>query len=121
MDFSAPEDSVNLLENRRFFLQFNQYKIERALITFSEFERMIFVLIPRLLHVNQEGLPGYLEDEVPCGIYNFTIDRQSQTFAEKLFPELIIRRQENLNPIIHSFLLVGSMGSIAQNNIFLFS
>ena len=54
-------------------------------------------------------------DQVPCGIMNHTIDRQSQTFAEQLFPTRITQRNENLNPVIQSLLLVGSVGSIAQN------
>lgn len=75
----------------------------------------MFMVVPRLLHVNQEGLPGYLGNQVPSGIFNHTIDRQSQIFTEKLFPTLITQRNERLNPVIHSLLLVGSVGSIAQN------
>jgi adenylate cyclase, class 1 len=115
MQFSSQEDTIDLLKNRRFFLQFNQQKIERALNTFSETDRMIFMVVPRLLHVNQKGLPGYLGEDVPCGIHNYTIDSQTQLFAENLFPDVIIRRHENLTPAIHSLLLIGSVGSIAQN------
>ncbi|MDA0690543.1 MAG: class I adenylate cyclase [Nitrospinae bacterium] len=115
MHLSPQEDAIDLLKNRRFFLQFNQHKIERALNTFSEPDRMIFMVIPRLLHVNQKGLPGYLGEDVPCGIHNYTIDPQTLFFAEKLFPAVIIRRHETLTPAIHSLLLVGSVGSIAQN------
>jgi len=115
MEFSQQSDSANLIENRRFFLRFNQYKIDQAQKVFSEPRRSVFFTIPRLLHVNQQGLPGYVEGDVPCGIYNYTIDRQSQFCGEKLFPNHVIRRSENLNPAIHSLLLVGSMGSIAQN------
>jgi adenylate cyclase, class 1 len=115
MPFSPHENVTVLLKNRRFFLQFNQHKIERALNTFSETDRMIFMAVPRLLHVNQKGLPGYSGDDVPCGIHNFTIDSQTQKFAEDLFPDLIIRRREVRPPAIHSLLLVGSVGSIAQN------
>jgi adenylate cyclase class 1 len=115
MHFSPQENVIDLLKNRRFFLQFNQHKIERALNTFPDLDRMIFMIIPRLLHVNQEGLPGYLGKDVPCGIHNYTIDPQTQTFAEQLFPGTIIRRNEDFDPVIHSLLLVGSVGSIAQN------
>jgi adenylate cyclase, class 1 len=115
MHLSPQEDAIDLLKNRRFFLQFNQHKIERALNTFSEPDRMIFMVIPRLLHVNQKGLPGYLGEDVPCGIHNYTIDPQTLFFAEKLFPAVIIRRHETLTPAIHSLLLVGNVGSIAQN------
>ena len=56
-----------------------------------------------------------MEGDPPCGIYNYTIDRQAQFSGEKLFPDHVIRRAENLNPAIQSLLLVGSMGSVAQN------
>jgi len=115
MEFSQQRDSANLIENRKLFLRFNQYKIDQARKVFSEPCRSVYMTIPRLLHVNQQGLPGYVEGDVPCGIYNYSIDLQSQFCGEQLFPDHIIRRNENLNPVIHSLLLVGSMGSIAQN------
>ncbi len=115
MEFSQQRDSANLIENRKLFLRFNQYKIDQARKVFSEPCRSVYLTIPRLLHVNQQGLPGYVEGDVPCGIYNYSIDLQSQFCGEQLFPDHIIRRNENLNPVIHSLLLVGSMGSIAQN------
>jgi len=115
MEFTQQKDSITLTDNRRFFLRFNQHKIDQARKVFSEPSRSVFMTIPRLLHVNQQGLPGYVEGDVPCGIYNYSIDLQSQFCGEKLFPNHVIRRNENLNPVIHSLLLVGSMGSIAQN------
>ncbi len=115
MEFLQTTESVILNENRKSFLRFNQHKIHQAQKLFSTSRRNVFLTLPRLLHVNQEGLPGYVEGEVPCGIHNYTIDRQSQSCAEILFPNTIIRRAENINPVIHSMLLVGSMGSVAQN------
>lgn len=76
--------------------------------------RQIFFTIPRLLHTNQEGLPGYFDERVPSGILNFTIHPECQIHSENLFPRIIIRRNENLDPVIHSILLMGSVGSIAQ-------
>lgn len=116
MDFSQQNSSDRLVENRKLFLGFNQYKIDRAQKKFSEARKNVFLSIPRLLHVNQPGLPGYVEGETPCGIYNYTIDMQCQFSGESLFPDQPIVRNENLSPAIQSLLLVGSMGSIAQND-----
>lgn len=107
-------DAEILLYNRQALLRFNDYKITRTLQTLYETDRLIFVCIPRLLHVHQEGLPGYLEGDVPCGIHGFTVTRECQMATEKLFPDVIIRRNDKLNPIIHTIILVGSLGSIAQ-------
>ena len=107
-------DAETLLYNRQAALRFNEYKITRTLQTLYETDRLIFVCIPRLLHVHQEGLPGYLDGDVPCGIHGFTLSKECLMATEKLFPDAIIRRASDLNPIIHSIILVGSLGSIAQ-------
>ncbi len=107
-------DEEMLFSNRQDFLRFNRFKIDRTLVTLSEIDRLIFLVAPRLLHVHQEGLPGYFEGDPPCGIHNFNLDREAQIAAEKLFPDVIIRRNPNLKPVIHTALLMGSVGSIAQ-------
>ena len=107
-------DEEMLFSNRQDFLRFNRFKIDRNLITLSEIDRLIFLVIPRLLHVHQEGLPGYFDGNPPCGIHNFKLDREAQVAAEKLFPDVIIRRNPDLKPVIHTALLMGSVGSIAQ-------
>ena len=109
-------DAETLFYNRQAFLRFNQFKIDRTLRTLSAIDQLIFSTVPRLLHVNQKGLPGFIDQEnVPCGIMNFSMDQESLVAAEKLFPNIIIRRQKNLTPVIHTALLMGSLGSIAQS------
>ena len=46
---------------------------------------------------------------------NFSMNHECLVAAEKLFPNIIIRRQKNLTPVIHTALLMGSLGSIAQS------
>jgi len=107
-------DAETLFYNRQAFLRFNRFKIDRTLSTLSEVDRTIFSLIPRLLHVHQEGLPGYFEGNPPCGIHNFKLDHEAQFAIEKMFPDVIVRRNPDLRPVIHTALLMGSVGSIAQ-------
>ncbi len=108
------KDDATICSNRQDYLMFNRFKIDRTMNTLSRIDRLIFLVLPRLLHVHQEGLPGYFEGDPPCGIHNFELNKEAQIAAEKLFPEVIIRRNPNLNPIIHTALLMGSLGSIAQ-------
>lgn len=103
-----------LFHNRQTMLRFNEYKVARTLQTLSDTDRMIFISIPRLLHVHQPGLPGYIEGSMPHGIYNYPLTKECQVATETLFPDLIIRRTESSNPVIHSVILIGSLGSIAQ-------
>lgn len=107
-------DTEALQDNRQAFLKFNRFKIHRNLVTLSEIDQTIFLIIPRLLHVHQEGLPGYFEGNPPCGIHNFNLDQEAQYALEKMFPDVILRRNVDLNPVIHTALLMGSVGSIAQ-------
>ncbi len=107
-------DTEALHDNRQSFLKFNRFKIHRNLVTLSEIDQTIFLIIPRLLHVHQEGLPGYFEGNPPCGIHNFNLDQEAQYALEKMFPDVILRRNIDLNPVIHTALLMGSVGSIAQ-------
>ena len=112
--------NVNLQDelflNRQSYLRFNQYKISKIIETMPETDRLIFIIIPRLLHVHQKGLPGYIAGDVPCGIYNFTVSREIQVASEKLFPDIIINRKESLTPVIQTIFLMGSSGSIAQTS-----
>lgn len=110
----SKSDAEMLFYNRQAFLRFNQFKIDRTLVTLSEIGRTVFLIIPRLLHIHQEGLPGYFEGNPPCGIYNFRLDLEAQHAMEKMFPGVIIRRSPDLKPVIHTALLMGSVGSIAQ-------
>ncbi len=103
-----------LFENRQSFLRFNRFKTSQTLKTLSPIDRLIYTCIPRLLHVNQEGLPGYMGEDVPCGIFNYTLDSETQIALEKLFPDIIVRKNSGGRPIIQTILLMGSVGSIAQ-------
>ncbi|QPJ66122.1 MAG: adenylate cyclase [Candidatus Nitrohelix vancouverensis] len=116
MENGTHQDADALFKNRKEFLKYNRFKIDRTLKTLSDIDRLIFAAVPRLLHVHQEGLPGYFESEdpVPCGIHNFKVDKESQIATEKLFPDIVIRRNEDIQPVIHCVLLMGSVGSIAQ-------
>ena len=111
---NSKSDAEALYDNRQSFLRFNRFKIHRNLITLSAIDQTIFLIIPRLLHVHQEGLPGYFDGNPPCGIHNFRLDQEAQYALEKMFPDAIIRRNPDLNPVIHTALLMGSVGSIAQ-------
>jgi adenylate cyclase class 1 len=115
MTYSKTKISNTLFNNRQLFLRYNQFKIRRILETLSPTDRLVFTLIPRLLHINQKGLPGYIQDDVPCGIYNFKIDRECQLAAERLFPNNIVRGIENHSSFIDTVLLMGSTGSMAQS------
>ncbi len=114
MTTTAPETTDILFDNRQAFHRFNRFKLTRTFQTLPPGERWIFYLIPRLLHINQEGFPGYVAGDAPCGINNFILTKESQVACEFMFPDLISSRPKNLKPIIQTALLMGSVGSIAM-------
>ncbi|MCF8720471.1 class I adenylate cyclase [Nitrospina gracilis] len=111
-----PENiAEELFNNRQIFLRYNQNNINRIQQPLFHVDRHVFTIIPRLLHINQEGLPGYVKGDVPCGIHHFQLDHRIQLAAETLFPDAIFRGNEEVEPFIHTILLMGSCGSIAQS------
>ena len=115
MNDAKTKISNTLFNNRQLFLRYNQFKIQRIQETLSPVDRAVFTIIPRLLHINQKDLPGYIQDDVPSGIYNFRINQECQLAAEQLFPDIVLRGGENHQIFIHTLLLMGSTGSIAQS------
>ncbi len=106
--------SNQLFNNRQLFIRYNRFKLDRIneILAFSD--RRIFTLIPRLLHSNQEGMPGYVEGDVPQGIFNYVLTPEIHFTAEDIFPDVIIRRNNFDKPFIETVLLMGSIGSIAH-------
>jgi len=115
MTANTTDISSTLFNNRQLFIRYNQFKIHRILQTLSTRDGHVFTVIPRLLHANQKGLPGYIHEDVPCGIHNFTLNAECRFASERLFPNIIIRRNEQFTPFIETVLLMGSTGSIAQS------
>lgn len=115
MTANTTDIASTLFSNRQLFIRYNQYKINRILQTLSSRDGQVFTVIPRLLHVHQKGLPGYIQEDVPCGIHNFTVNAECRFASERLFPNIIIRRNERFTPFIETVLLMGSTGSIAQS------
>ena len=115
MTANTTDISSALFNNRQLFIRYNKFKIHRILQTLSTRDGQVFTVIPRLLHANQKGLPGYIQEDVPCGIHNFPLNTECRFASERLFPNIIIRRNEQFTPFIETVLLTGSTGSIAQS------
>ena len=53
--------------------QLNQVRLSRALSLMPPMQQRLFRLIPYLLQFNHSELPGFINDDVPCGIYRFSV------------------------------------------------
>ena len=97
------------------FLQQNQASIAFAYDIFTIKQADLFQLLPLLLHENVE-IPdiGKVDNETPCGIYNYIPKAETQRIYRKYITtgETIIPKSST--SFINSLFSVGETGSIAQ-------
>ncbi|OHD64505.1 MAG: hypothetical protein A2176_02610 [Spirochaetes bacterium RBG_13_51_14] len=102
-------------KNRELFLQFNDAKYKRfqQLIGNPNVRRVVNA-IPILLSVNNKRLPGYIDGDVPCGIFNFRSEVDAKKYLQGRFyvKDLGLR---DTNPFIEMMAVMGSVGTIAYS------
>jgi adenylate cyclase class 1 len=70
-------------------------------------------LLPFLLHVNQPGLPGFVDaDGCPAGITGYAPSNADLSLAQRLFPGARVRRSGVFSPAIDLVAVMGSVGTI---------
>ncbi|MBW1709550.1 MAG: class I adenylate cyclase [Deltaproteobacteria bacterium] len=118
----ATGDKV-LFQNLQTFKQYNKEKKEFLYRLLSKRKKIIYDVIPYLIHIQaSELLPAADACRLsPCGIYNFEPSPQIEKSFEQAFPDremLHVHPHASLDPNlpIKSISLLGSLGSIAQNN-----
>jgi len=107
-------------------LRYNKARIERALTLMPEKHRPLFHVLPFLVHVNHEALPGYVVpltsgETVPFGINNYSFRPDVEQALQRCFPaqshlfsdiKQIWPRQRAVDALV----LMGSVGTIAQTD-----
>lgn len=102
-------------------LRYNKARIERTISLLTDEHKPLFHVLPYLLHVNEKALPGYVSDEAaPFGLFNYTLRPDISQALEQLFPEIgdvteFAKRAWPKKRFIESVLLMGSVGTIAQD------
>lgn len=121
-DSFVGDEEISLAYNLRVFERYNEKKTEFLYEQLPLRKRVVFDLIPLLLHVDAADLLLCADAcrMSPHGVYGFQVRPQSrESFAEAFpgipFPKL--RAQGNFDPDlpVKSIALMGSMGSVAQN------
>ena len=107
-------------------LRYNKARIERALTLMPEKHRPLFHVLPFLVHVHHEALPGYVApltsgETVPFGINNYSFRPDVEQALQRCFPaqshlfsdiKQIWPRQRAVDALV----LMGSVGTIAQTD-----
>ncbi|MDY6933293.1 MAG: class I adenylate cyclase [Spirochaetota bacterium] len=103
-------------KNKKNFQKYNITRLQK--FTSSISNKSIIDLIdalPILIGDNQLGLPGYVNNFEPLGIYGYTPTERALHFIRTWFPTVHITNADNNNPLIEVFAIMGSAGSIAYN------
>ncbi|MFF7707390.1 class I adenylate cyclase [Pseudomonas sp. NPDC007930] len=97
------------------FLKVTQARIERACEGFSSRQRQVLTLLPLLFHVNHPLLPGYVSGFTPAGISGYEPDEALLAEAQRLTRSFIYKHRRNAPTPILGLYLMGSLGTLAQD------
>jgi adenylate cyclase, class 1 len=98
------------------FLKINQERIEMTRQGLSERQAKFIELLPLLFHENNPALPGYINDETPAGISEYSPEQSSIKIAKSFFKSYKITRRARRIMDINGMYFMGSSGSIAYNS-----
>lgn len=101
---------------RDHFLDLSRIRLRRILETLPAVQRDALELLPVLFHFNHPMLPGYVNSETPAGIADYQPPRSALLLARKLARSLPSRNQAQLVYPLRGLYLMGSLGSIGQDN-----
>jgi adenylate cyclase, class 1 len=111
-----------LRRNKKLFLNYSQQRRRCAYELFPQTAAVAFEIIPALLSLNESYLPGFVpKGEMACGIYGIGSSKKLKTTINTYFIEtrnktFSYQRHLIKRPIIESLFLMGSIGTIAQND-----
>ncbi|TAL36464.1 MAG: hypothetical protein EPN93_08560 [Spirochaetes bacterium] len=102
-------------QNKARFQRCNAIKFERfqSLISSATVRRTLN-LIPFLLSVNTPKLPGYVEGEVPLGVYAYSPDEDTRRFLRGKFAGVRTDVPAE-NQFVEMLAVMGSVGTVAYN------
>ena len=93
--------------------EFSRLRLRSAIAMMTQDEADIFQVFPLLIHFNIPSLPGYIEDDVPTGIWDFTPTDNHQFLFKKIFSIDTPDNTSSTAEIIGLYAM-GSTSSIGQ-------
>ncbi|MCB9229199.1 MAG: class I adenylate cyclase [Deltaproteobacteria bacterium] len=111
-----------LVRNYQRYLEYNILRKERLLTLMPQKKQPLFYALPFLLHINHPCFPGFIDgDDAVHGISRYNPDKTAMNNLRKIFHENDLQNLEpylqipEKNSVIKSLLLMGSLGTVAQN------
>ncbi|WP_208380258.1 class I adenylate cyclase [Psychromonas algarum] len=93
--------------------EFTRLRVRSAIAMMKQDEVDVFQSFTLLLHFNNPSLPGYIEGDVPTGIYQFSPTKQHQSMVQRLFATNL-PDPNTTPPEIIGLYAMGSTSSIGQ-------
>lgn len=109
------EQAPDLNSIKRRFMNLNRQRLELTVDLLEDRQRMFIDALPLLFHENNEGLPGYLGEDTPSGICEYSVEKKSIAAAQSLFKDYEVCRRARRMMEIQGLYFMGSSGSIAFN------
>ncbi len=106
-------DYISRIRNK--FLKVNRRRILRTQECLAVDQRDFLEIVPLLFHINHPELPGYINDQTPAGVSNYSQTHGAIKAAAKHFPAFKIERRARQHMDIHALFCMGSSGTIAYN------
>ncbi|QEP42457.1 hypothetical protein D5085_04470 [Ectothiorhodospiraceae bacterium BW-2] len=111
---NSPPKEIRIKDNRTIenFIHLNQQRLQRAMSMLKPKQAIVIDLIPLLFENNQPTWPGYIGNDVPCGISYFQRDERLLDKAKNLFgPCRFVEAKERP---LWALYAMGSIGTIAH-------
>lgn len=110
---AGPAEAAPPAPSEGAFPRYNRHRRLRLEAQVGERGAEALRLLPLLLHVNHEGLPGYVDDATcPAGLADYSPSNADLALARRLFPGARIRRTGILRPAVDLVAVMGSVGTI---------
>ena len=93
--------------------KFTRLRLKSAIALMKEDEADVFRIFPLLLHFNIPSLPGYIQGNVPKGIWQFEPTEEHHLLSQKLFSNKL-PENDLLDSEIIGLYAMGSTSSIGQ-------
>ena len=94
-----------------------QQRLESAKALMFEDQRNVFQVFPLLLHFNHPILPGYIDQDVPSGIAQFSVTEEHKSILDSfLHTDLPSTIEPQNSPDLIGLYAMGSTASIGQSS-----
>ncbi|MEN8166612.1 MAG: class I adenylate cyclase [Pseudomonadota bacterium] len=101
---------------RQRFLRLHQERLQRILVELNSSKQELIVVLPLLFHINHPMLPGYVNNEAPQGLPDYSPSKRALDAARRLSRSFHYKRRAQRSFQLEGLYLMGSTGTIGQSS-----